>query len=113
MKIPITVMIFTLNEEINLPYCLGSLELSDEVIVIDSFSSDKTEEICKTKGVRFIQHEFGGFGMQRNWAMDNVDIKNDWVLILDADERVPIELANEMYMKINDSLNSVGAFAIK
>src|SRR6185295_2226137 len=89
---PVTVMIFTLNEEPNLPACLDSLRWCDDVIVIDSYSTDRTEEICRERGVRFYQHPFQGFGTQRNWAADNTSPRHDWILVLDADERVPEEM---------------------
>ena len=58
MIIPISVIIFTLNEEIHIPSCLKSMEWCDDVIVVDSFSTDRTEEICRNCGVRFYQHRF-------------------------------------------------------
>lgn len=82
----VSVMIFTLDEEIHLPSCLASLAWCDDVIVVDSFSRDRSREIAEAAGARFVQHAFEGFGSQRNWAMDNVPLKHDWVLVLDADE---------------------------
>ncbi|MGH7806799.1 MAG: glycosyltransferase family 2 protein, partial [Thermodesulfobacteriota bacterium] len=113
IHIPISVMIFTLNEEIHLLSCLASVEWSDDVIVIDSFSTDRTKEICREKGVRFFQNKFTGFGAQRNWALENTNPKYDWALILDADERVPVELANEIGGVLRSPLEGVGAFRIK
>lgn len=91
-----SVLIFTLNEALHLPSCLKSVEWCDDVVVVDSFSIDETESICREHGVRFIQNAFTGFGSQRNWALDHVDLKYDWVLVLDADERVSSELATEL-----------------
>jgi glycosyltransferase involved in cell wall biosynthesis len=110
---PVSVMIFTLNEEIHLPSCLESLSWCDDVIVIDSFSTDRTEEICLGADVRFYQHAFEGFGKQRNWALDNARPKYDWVLILDADERVPTELADEIRSIVLSETNAVGAFRVR
>ena len=73
--IPASVMIFTLNEEIHLPICLGTLQNFDDVIVVDSYSNDRTEEICRNKGIRFFQHKFEGFGKQRNWAIENIALQ--------------------------------------
>lgn len=95
-RAPVTVMIFTLNEEVNLPDCLASLAWCDDVIVVDSFSTDGTAAICEAAGARFFQHRFEGFGRQRNWALENTAPRHPWVLILDADERVPPELAREL-----------------
>ena len=92
----LSAMIFTLDEEIHLPACLASLAWCSDVIVVDSFSSDRTEEICREYGARFFQNRFEGFGTQRNWALDNCMPLYDWILILDADERVPAELALEL-----------------
>jgi glycosyltransferase involved in cell wall biosynthesis len=95
-SVRVSVMIFTLNEEQNLPACLDSLTWCDDVIVVDSFSSDRTEAICTERGVRFFQHAFIGFGTQRNWALDNTSPKHDWIFVLDADERVPPDLVQEL-----------------
>src|SRR5690242_5961192 len=89
---PVSVMIFTLNEEVNLPACLASLRWCDDVIVVDSFSQDRTEAICREEGVRFFQHRFEGMDRQRNWALASTAPRHAWVLILDADERVTPEL---------------------
>lgn len=87
----ISAVILTLNEQHNLPRCLDSITgLVDEVIVVDSFSTDKTEEICKAYGVRFIQNKFEGFIQQRTYAVNAAS--NDFVLALDADEAVSKEL---------------------
>lgn len=93
---PVTAMVFTLNEEQNLPRCLESLSWCDDVIVVDSFSTDRTEAICRKHGARFFQHAFEGFGSQRNWAVDNTSPRHAWILVLDADERVTPELVDEM-----------------
>lgn len=100
-KIPVCAMVFTLNEEINLPTCLASLTAFEQVIVVDSFSSDATKKIAIAAKAEFHQHEFRGFGDQRNWALTELDLRCDWVLILDADERVPSELAKEISSIVN------------
>ena len=110
---PVSVMIFTLNEEVHLPSCLKSLAWCDDIIVIDSFSTDDTEKICRTAGARFFQHEFEGFGSQRNWALDNTAPKYDWVLILDADERVTPELADEIRTLMHSTPEDAGAYRVR
>ena len=110
---PVSVMIFTLNEEQNLPLCLDSLGFSDDVIVVDSFSTDRTEAICRERGVRFFQNPFGGFGTQRNWAMDNTSPRHDWILVLDADERVPPEMARELAQRLASPPPDVGAYRLR
>lgn len=112
-KTPVSVMIFTLNEEIHLPSCLDALDWADDVIVVDSFSTDLTENICRERGVRFFQNRFEGFGTQRNWALDNTAPRHEWILILDADERVTPELAFELKAIAESGLAGVGAFRVR
>jgi len=111
--VPVTVMIFTLNEEIHLPSCLDSLAWCEDVIIIDSFSTDRTAEISRARNARFFQHAFEGFGKQRNWALDNTAPKHEWILILDADERVTPQLREELRDMAATSPQSVGAYRIK
>ncbi|MFO8055476.1 MAG: glycosyltransferase family 2 protein [Bacteroidales bacterium] len=81
----ISAVIITYNEEHNISRCLESLQkVADEVIVVDSYSSDRTEEICRSFELRFIQHAFEGHIEQKNFAMQLA--ANDFVLSLDADE---------------------------
>jgi glycosyltransferase involved in cell wall biosynthesis len=110
---PVSVLVFTLNEELNLPACLNSLEWCDDVVVIDSFSTDATLDICRNRHIRIVQNAFTGFGDQRNFALQNVKLKNDWVLILDADERVPRDLAEELSHLAAASPPNMGAYRIK
>ena len=109
----VSVMIFTLNEEIHLPSCLGALEWCDDIIVVDSFSTDRTEAICRERGARFYQRAFDGFGGQRNWALDHTDPRHAWILILDADERVPVELAEELIDRARNAPATVGAYRLR
>lgn len=109
----VSVLIFTLDEEIHLPVCLDLLSWCDDVIVVDSFSTDKTKEIANEYDASFFQHVFEGFGSQRNWALENLDIKHDWVLILDADEKVPPELAEEICGIASNNPDGVGAFRMR
>ncbi len=104
---------FTLNEERNLPLCLDGLWWTDDVIVIDSYSTDRTLEICNERNIRVYQRQFDGFGSQRNWAIENVDKKYSWILILDADERVPRELAQEIQERIAEDDEKVCAYRIR
>jgi glycosyltransferase involved in cell wall biosynthesis len=111
--VPVSVMVFTLNEEIHLPSCLASLGWTDDVIVVDSFSTDRTEELSRAAGARFFQHRFEGFGSQRTWALANTHPRHEWVLILDADERVPPELADEIARVVSAAPADVAAFRVK
>jgi glycosyltransferase involved in cell wall biosynthesis len=111
--VPVSVMIFTLNEEIHLPGCLEALCWCDDVIVVDSFSTDGTESVCREYGVRFFQHLFEGFGSQRNWALAHSEPKHAWILILDADERVPPALALELAEVAQVDPPGVGAYRVR
>jgi glycosyltransferase involved in cell wall biosynthesis len=92
----VSVLVPTLNEEVNLPDCLQSLAWADEVFVVDSFSQDRTLEIAHAHGAQVVQHVFESYSRQKNWALDNLPLRNDWVLIVDADERVTPELRCEI-----------------
>ncbi len=111
--VPVSVMVFTLNEEIHLPSCLAALAWCDDIIVVDSFSSDATADICQAAGVRFFQNRFTGFGDQRNWALDHCQPRHDWILILDADERVTPELVDELRHDLADAVGEIGAYRIR
>ena len=88
---PLSAVIITYNEARNIGRCLDSLAgLADEVVVVDSFSTDRTEEICCSRGVRFLQHPFGGHIEQKNYALTQA--KYSFVLSLDADEALSEEL---------------------
>lgn len=94
MRKKISACIITFNEERNIGACLESLKWADEIIVVDSGSTDKTEEICRGTGARFFVNPFPGFRDQKNIAMEKT--ANDWIISLDADERVTEELKNEI-----------------
>jgi glycosyltransferase involved in cell wall biosynthesis len=110
---PVSCLVFTLNEEVNLPHCLGSLTWCDDVVVVDSFSTDRTAALAAAAGARFVQHEFTGFGDQRRWALEQVPLRHPWALILDADERVPPELAAEMNDRLREAPEEVAAFRLR
>jgi glycosyltransferase involved in cell wall biosynthesis len=91
----LTAIITTLNEEVNIRECLASAGFADEIFVVDSFSTDRTAEIARSvPGVKVVQREYFGSAAQKNWAMDQVT--TPWLLIVDADERIPERLAREI-----------------
>jgi glycosyltransferase involved in cell wall biosynthesis len=92
----ISILILTCNEELNLARCLDSVKWSDDVLVLDSFSDDRTLEIAKGKGARILQNRFVNFAEQRNFGLSHGNLKHEWVLHLDADEVVTPELQREM-----------------
>ncbi|MFN6945497.1 MAG: glycosyltransferase family 2 protein [Cytophagaceae bacterium] len=96
----ISVVIITYNEEKNIGRCLDSVkDIADEIVVLDSYSKDKTEEICSQRGIRFFQHAFDGHIQQKNRAITYASYPH--VLSLDADEALSPELA-ESIRKVKD-----------
>jgi glycosyltransferase involved in cell wall biosynthesis len=90
-SVKISAVVITYNEENNIGRCLESLQkTADEIVVVDSDSCDATAEICKDKGARFIQHSFEGHIEQKNFALSCAT--NDYILSLDADEALSVEL---------------------
>jgi len=90
----VSVIITTFNEEINVADCIESVMWADEILLVDSFSTDRTVEIAGRYPIQILQREYFGSAAQKNWALDRV--AHDWVLIIDADERVPEPLAREI-----------------
>jgi glycosyltransferase involved in cell wall biosynthesis len=87
-KLPITAIVLTYNEERNLKDCLDSInDFVDDIIIVDSISNDKTEEISKNYTSKFYQNKFINQAKQFIWATNNCNIKNEWILRIDADER--------------------------
>ncbi len=94
-KQKISVLIITLNEEIHMYELLSDLEFADEVIVVDSFSTDQTKSISESfKNVRFLENKFENYTSQRNFAIDQA--RNNWILFIDADERLTPALKTEI-----------------
>lgn len=95
--IDVTAVILTKNEEINLPDCLRSLQgFARRIVVVDSFSTDRTEEIARAAGADFYQNPFVNYATQFNWAIDHTDITTKWTLRIDADERFTPALCEEL-----------------
>ncbi len=95
--VPLSVIIPVRNEERNLAACLASVAFADEIWVIDSGSSDGTVEIARNFGAQVVQFDYaGGFPKKKNWALANLPFKNEWILLIDADERVTPELEAEI-----------------
>lgn len=103
----ISVLILTFNEERNLPQCLESVKWSDDIVVLDSFSSDKTIEIARSAGARAIQRKFDNWATHQNWANENIFFKHKWVYYSDADEIVTPELRDELMAIARDTRTPV------
>ena len=89
--VPVSAVLITRNAAATLDACLESLAFADEIVVVDSGSTDSTVEIAQRRGARVVQKEWLGFGRQKQFAVEQA--RHDWVLCLDADERVSPELA--------------------
>jgi (heptosyl)LPS beta-1,4-glucosyltransferase len=105
----ISAIIITLNEEKNIGACLANLNFVDEIVVVDSGSTDKTEAICASNPlVRFFQQAWLGYGAQKNLALSLAS--HEWVLSIDADEVVPSDLAAEICTSIKNENGCVGFY---
>jgi len=97
MMIPVSVLIPVKNEINNISDCIESVPFSDDIVVVDSGSTDGTITKSEQLGARVVQFDWNGrFPKKKNWALENIAWKYDWVLILDADERITQELAQEI-----------------
>lgn len=95
--IKISVLITVLNEEENLPRCLDALKDFNEIIVIDSGSQDKTLDIAKNYGANIIHFKWNGaYPKKRQWCLDNIGTKNDYIFFVDADEELTLDLIEEI-----------------
>lgn len=100
-KAPVSVIVPVRNEAENLRRCLPALDWADEVIVVDSQSDDDTRAVAEELGARVVQFHFNGvYPKKKNWALENLPFRNEWVLIVDADEVVVPELAVEIRDRI-------------
>src|SRR5437762_3077823 len=107
----ISVVILTKNEEMNIAACLDSLSWCDEKIVIDDHSRDKTVEIAKNKGAKIFSRTLGNnFSDQRNYGLEKA--QGDWVLFIDADERVSIALWYEIMQHTSEAIDDCNGYYI-
>lgn len=104
-KVPISVLIPVRNEERNLPRCLAPLVgWADEILVVDSQSTDATISLSEAAGATVVQFQYqGGWPKKRQWAIDNYPWRNEWILLLDADEILTDEIKDEIASAIRDS----------
>jgi glycosyltransferase involved in cell wall biosynthesis len=111
IKNKITAIIPTLNEEINIKGAIDSVSFADEIIIIDSFSTDRTVEYANNLKVTVLQRKFDDFSHQKNFAIQKA--KYDWIYILDADERVTDNLRIEILQAVKDSPYQVGFYVYR
>jgi len=96
MSAPISVLILTKNEETNILGCIDSVCWSDDIVILDSGSSDSTVSLAKSRGCRVFHRPFDNWADHQNWAVRNVSFLHPWVFNIDADERVGAECTGEM-----------------
>jgi glycosyltransferase involved in cell wall biosynthesis len=108
-NISVSIVVLTYNEEKNIDECLKDIcYWADEIFIVDSYSTDRTLDIAKKYTNKIYQHPFKNFAQQRNWAQDNLPIKNEWVLHLDADERISPELTLELKALFSSKIEADG-----
>lgn len=96
MNVPVSIVILTKNEQDDLPRCLDALKWTDDIHVLDSGSTDDTLKIAGYYGVKCHHRSFDSFGRQRNWALENCNLRYRWILFLDADEVATKAFADEV-----------------
>ncbi len=114
MKLDITVIILTFNESQHIKRAIESVkDFCEDVVVVDSFSTDDTQEIVERLGVRFVQNAWVNHAHQFNWALNNIDISTEWIIRIDADEYVEEPLKKEITEVLKTVSNNVNGFYFK
>ncbi|HSV62151.1 MAG TPA: glycosyltransferase family 2 protein [Chthoniobacterales bacterium] len=107
--VPVSVIIPVRQEAANLPRCLDCVQWADEIFVVDSQSTDGTSEIAAAHGATVVQFQFNGtWPKKKNWALENLPFRNEWVFILDADEVLPPEAKEEFAKAIAEAGDIAG-----
>jgi glycosyltransferase involved in cell wall biosynthesis len=109
----ISVLIMTLNEEQNLPACLAALDWCDDIVVLDSYSTDRTLEIARAAGARIYQRAHDSEPRQRTYGLKEIEYKYPWVYTPDADEVTPPDLRDEMLAIARDPTRPESSFRIR
>jgi glycosyltransferase involved in cell wall biosynthesis len=109
----ISILVLTKNEEQDLPGCLESVAWSDDVVVYDSFSSDRTQYIARKAGARVIERPFDNWASHQNWGLRNIQFRYPWVFYIDADERLTPQAAIEMQSVVAKPAPNAVAYRIR
>ncbi len=109
----VSVLILTLNEEHNLPGVLRNVRWCDDVVVLDSMSTDRSRQVARRLGARVVERRFDDWSTHFNWAMDHIPFRHEWIFMLDADERIPPSLLAEVRTAVARAGPGVGAFAMR
>jgi uncharacterized protein (DUF362 family) len=114
MPLPLSIIILTYNEELNLEDCLKSVQgWADEIFIVDSFSTDKTLEIAKRYTGKIYQHTFEAQSKQFQWGLDTLPISNEWIMRLDSDERLTEDLKKEIQGVLHDPNKDIHGIYLK
>lgn len=110
----LTAIILTKNEEKNISKCIKSIsKIAENIVVIDSYSEDKTVQISESLGAKVYQHKFISHSDQFNWGLDNIEISSEWILRIDADEEFTLELVNELDEKLPNIQEEVNGIFLR
>lgn len=110
----ISIIILTFNEEIHIERCLKNIsQVSNNIFIIDSFSTDKTIEIAQNFKVNIIQNKFINQAQQLQWAIDNCQIDSEWVIRIDADEYLTSELIEEIHHRLTNLASNINGIVLK
>ena len=113
MSVPVSILIPIKNEAANLPRCLASVAWADEIFVVDSQSTDGSQQIAEQHGAKVVQFEFNGiWPKKKNWALENLPFKHDWVFILDADEVMPPDSESEFRAIVTGAGSTIAGYWI-
>ena len=108
-RVPVSIIVPVRNEAENLARCLDSVQWADEIFVVDSHSTDETPQIAEALGAKVVQFDFNGtWPKKKNWALENLPFRNEWIFILDADEVLPPEAEDEFASAIANPGNVAG-----
>lgn len=108
-RVPVSIIVPIKNEAANLRRCLDSVRWADEIFIVDSQSTDGSLEIAEEYGAQVVQFQFNGtWPKKKNWALENLPFRNDWIFILDADEVLPPEAQSEFNRAVGDAGETAG-----
>ena len=108
-RVPVSVIVPIKNEAVNLPRCLDCVKWADEIFVVDSQSTDGSIAIAQQHGAKVVQFEFNGtWPKKKNWALENLAFRNEWIFILDADEVLPPQTEAEVAQAIIGAADIAG-----
>ncbi len=114
MTTNISVLILTYNEELHIERCIKSLlHITSNIFIVDSFSNDKTVAICESLGAKVYMRKWKNYADQFQWGLDNCPIETEWVMRMDADEYIELDLINELPAALGNTDSSVNGFYIR